>query len=356
MARKELNEVHLLRGLASLMVCLFHLILGNANLFPSSNLLERTFSFGYLGVEIFFILSGYVICYSFPEGFGFRHLGTFFSKRIVRIEPPYIASIVLVIVLNLFSHKITGIKTEISYLNVLSHLAYINNFNPTTYLNVVYWTLGVEFQFYLLIAFVFPFMKVSRYILLLILGIFMFLSCLHFSDKIAIILPYLSYFALGILLYFYKLKRQVNSLLFLFLSVLFTTQIFFFQGVEGTVAAVFTVLVLLFWQYSNSIIRFFSTISYSLYLIHVPVGGKVINLGMRFATSPLSRYSLVLVAVLVSVGFAYLFHKIVEQPAFKLSKKIVYKFPNTRSVESGSNKEDRNFQKQILTVPSSNNF
>ncbi|RYZ22991.1 MAG: acyltransferase, partial [Chitinophagaceae bacterium] len=131
--KKELEEVFLLRGVASLMVCLFHLILGNEGLFPSSNLLEQIFSYGYLGVEVFFILSGYVICYSLPLDFGLADLRAFFLKRIYRIEPPYIVSILVVLLLNYLSHSITGQPNHVDFLAVLGHLAYVNNFNTSTY-------------------------------------------------------------------------------------------------------------------------------------------------------------------------------------------------------------------------------
>ncbi|RYG28935.1 MAG: hypothetical protein EOO01_38980 [Chitinophagaceae bacterium] len=89
-------------------------------------------------------------------------------------------------------------------------------------------------------------------------------------------------------------------------------------------AAVFGASVILFWRRVNDAIRFFSAISYSLYLLHVPIGGKIINLGMRYTHSNESRYALVLFALGVSVIASYAFYKFVEMPAFRLSKKIRY--------------------------------
>ncbi|RYG51413.1 MAG: hypothetical protein EOO01_08580 [Chitinophagaceae bacterium] len=86
MARnKELVEVFLLRGVASLSVCLFHLVLGNADLFSPTNSLEKICSYGYLGVEVFFMVSGYVICYSLPEKFSYRNAKTFFLKLLIHM-------------------------------------------------------------------------------------------------------------------------------------------------------------------------------------------------------------------------------------------------------------------------------
>jgi peptidoglycan/LPS O-acetylase OafA/YrhL len=343
--KRDLAEVHFLRGAASLMVCFFHLILGNGALFPSTNALEQTFSFGYLGVEIFFILSGYVICYSLPANFGYQHLKTFLLKRIIRIEPPYIVSIVLVIVLNFLSHSITGLSDDLDILVVLSHVAYINNFIPGSYLNVVYWTLGIEFQFYFLIALLFPMFKTSRYILLAVSVLFVAISCLHIPYKIDVIVPYLAYFTLGILLFFFKIKKQISLSAYLGLTFLCCVQLFFFQGVEGLVAAIVTVLLLHFWNYTNKLIRFFSMISYSLYLVHVPVGGKVINLGMRFTNSDISKYALVLLALAVSICFAYVFYRLIELPAINYSKRVSYKI----LADNGSKEENG---RSVVLVPS----
>ncbi|RYZ30320.1 MAG: acyltransferase [Chitinophagaceae bacterium] len=324
-AKKNLAEVHLLRGVASLMVCLFHLILGNPALFPPSNLLGQIFSLGSSGVEVFFILSGYVVCYSLPADFDYSQLKTFLLKRIVRIEPPYLISIVVVIGLNFLSHCVTGLPNSFDGLNILSHVAYVNNFTSTGYLNVVYWTLGIEFQFYLFAGMVFPLIRQSKYILLLFAGCFVCLACVPIPFKADIILPYFSYFTLGILLLFYKIKRQINLGYYLVFAAICLLQILFYKGPGGCVAAVTTLVILHFWNFLNKLILFFSMISYSLFLTHVPVGGKVINLGVRFAHSNLSKYLLVVAALAVSIGFAYLFHKFIELPAVHYSKRFRYR-------------------------------
>ena len=53
----------------------------------------------------------------------------FLKRRLIRIEPPYLASIILVLVLNYFSHLITGLNNIVEWENVLFHIAYLNNFN-----------------------------------------------------------------------------------------------------------------------------------------------------------------------------------------------------------------------------------
>lgn len=322
--KKELNEVHLIRGVASLMVCLFHIIVGDDKVFPAGNLLKQLFAYGYLGVVAFFILSGYIICYSFPKNFGYRDMGTFMAKRITRIEPPYILSIVLVVALNVVSYRITGKSSNVTALGLAGHLAYANNFTGTPYVNVVYWTLGIEFQFYVLIGLLFPLLKLSRAAMVGLMAAFIAVSYLPQPEHMKLLYPYLTYFAIGISIFSYKHGNGLKQpLMFLITGVsLFT--IYWIHGLPACVVSVCTAAVLLYWRHVNPVIKFFSLISFSLYLLHVPIGGKVINLGFRFIHSEAGHYGLVLLALAASIGSAYLFYLLIEKPAVKWSKKILY--------------------------------
>jgi peptidoglycan/LPS O-acetylase OafA/YrhL len=61
-------------------------------------------------------------------------------------------------------------------------------------------------------------------------------------------------------------------------------------------------------------------ISYSLYLVHVPIGGRIINLAGRLPESIEYRYPAIVVAFIVSIFGAYLFWRIVELPSQRWSK------------------------------------
>jgi len=66
-------------------------------------------------------------------------------------------------------------------------------------------------------------------------------------------------------------------------------------------------------------------ISFSLYLIHVPVGGRVVNLGRRFVETELGELLLSAVALLVCLVTAYLFYIVFERPSQRLAAKLKYK-------------------------------
>jgi peptidoglycan/LPS O-acetylase OafA/YrhL len=78
------------------------------------------------------------------------------------------------------------------------------------------------------------------------------------------------------------------------------------------------------------ILGFLGAISYSLYLLHVPIGGRVVNIGRRFVDGPVHEFFLSLVALAVSLLVATIFWKYVEEPAKRASKRVVLRAPFSR--------------------------
>ncbi|MEV1287830.1 acyltransferase [Micromonospora sp. NPDC049679] len=138
-----------LRFLAALMVVTFHLIAlpkaWNAppeELFP---VLRLPAAYGWLGVELFFLVSGFVICMS---SWG-RSLGDFFVSRVARLYPAYLFGIlattgVLVLVAD-------GLE-RLSIKDILMNLTMLQEPLGARHVDGVYWTLWVELRFYLLFS------------------------------------------------------------------------------------------------------------------------------------------------------------------------------------------------------------
>lgn len=322
--KKELNEVHLLRAIAALSVTFFHLAIGNQALFPTKSLLTNVISFGYLGVQMFFILSGYVICYSLPPNYNHKNFKAFLLKRLIRIYPPYLISILLVIVLTSASHSLTGLKNDFNFLDIFSNVFLLNNFGIGHYLNVVFWTLGIEIQFYVLLGISFYLLKTKKSIVIFVLVMLFFASIPRFKS-LDLILPYVLMFTLGIITYFYKITKKLNLNLYSILVCTLLIHIYYYLGTPVLLTSFFSVVTILFWNQANRLILFFSNVSFSLYLTHVIVGGKVINLGLRYVDSLSERYILLIGAFGVSVLAAYIFYFLFEKPSMLLSKKILYK-------------------------------
>jgi len=330
--RKQiLQQFTFLRALASLSICIFHIYCGNSNLFPEENFLKSIFAYGYLGVHLFFMISGFIICYSLPNNYNYVDALSFFKKRFIRIEPPYIASIFLLLALNVVASLFTRNTIEFNWINLIFHLGYLNNFGLGNYYNVVYWTLGIEFQFYLLLGLLLPLFNRSK------TGIFLFIIGLAIGTVIPtgskeLIFPYLSIFGLGIVTYYFKYLKLLHKSSYWILTLLLFGLIYYNLGLAILAVCIIGLLVIHFYRYQHTVINFFSRISYSLYLIHVPIGGKIVNFGIRYAHTNIQKYMLVVIAISISIFASYIFYLIVEKPFVIISKKIIYS--NTSAANS----------------------
>lgn len=110
---------------------------------------------GVRGVELFFVISGFILALPFArqwlqEG-RVVSLRKYYVRRLTRLEPPYILSYVIAIVMfGVYTHG-AGI-TRLYLEHVAAGLVYLNNaiFHASNLVNSVTWTLEIEIQFYIL--------------------------------------------------------------------------------------------------------------------------------------------------------------------------------------------------------------
>lgn len=111
---------------------------------------------GAFGVNIFFLLSGFLIWQSAKRLLVKKNgLMIYFIHRITRIYPLYLINIAFILMCSSF--YIGYFKPDTSFVTVIRHLFFLQNFKPlvVTHLNGVYWTLVHEFIFYLLVPILF---------------------------------------------------------------------------------------------------------------------------------------------------------------------------------------------------------
>src|ERR1700750_2536717 len=79
-----------LRGVAAVIVVAFHLFEAN-----SASHYVQIINHGYLAVDFFFLLSGFVIGYAYDDRWGKITMGDFFKRRLVRLEPIVVIGVVV---------------------------------------------------------------------------------------------------------------------------------------------------------------------------------------------------------------------------------------------------------------------
>lgn len=347
------------RGLAALSVVVFHsadVFLGRS--IPSGStryLLDSIMRMGYLGVELFFVISGYCIiasaCSALNNPYGHKQ---FISARFRRIFPAYWLSLILLVcgllvvsvAIKIGWIRLSGYPIELQYLR--SPVALLTNITLTQLIFrqpsilIPAWTLCYEAAFYLV---VFGLIRYRR------LNVKTLLNLVHTITVLALLLLILSpqhvfypldlwpLFGLGALVYHWlnplNSKRPVSwtfSISFLFIIFIVFRNIRDYSEepsrITFSVGFIFALLIVLLRRYElylqqRHIVKMFSwlgLISYSLYLIHGQciVGVDILTKVLRHF--PGSSYYFLIFSILFSICCAYLFYRFCERPFLQKKK------------------------------------
>jgi peptidoglycan/LPS O-acetylase OafA/YrhL len=147
------------RALAALWVVLYHYQPRIDQAFAPARHLDPLLSIGYLGVDLFFALSGFILAYTYFEGFrtGVTRAGygRFLQLRLARMYPVHLFTLHIVVGLYLAT-KVAGIELshpdgqDYGPLSYVANLGLVQNwFTPTLSWNGVAWSLSAEWAVYL---------------------------------------------------------------------------------------------------------------------------------------------------------------------------------------------------------------
>jgi peptidoglycan/LPS O-acetylase OafA/YrhL len=165
--RRHIPALDGVRGLAIACVIVRHLALELPSLSQPGALLDRILGsvgrFGYLGVDLFFVLSGFLITGILVDAKGgTRYFRTFYARRVLRIFPLYYAACLFFIVIlphvpNMANDP--GVHTLVRnqawyWLYATNLLAAFNVPEATPLQTAHFWSLAVEEQFYLIWPFI----------------------------------------------------------------------------------------------------------------------------------------------------------------------------------------------------------
>jgi peptidoglycan/LPS O-acetylase OafA/YrhL len=349
--RTEFRSIVWLRAVASLMVVWTHLVSIFCHAYGVSwlplRLVETLLNqplgliagFSVFGVDLFFVISGFVITHA-----GLRERSPAFAiKRLLRIYPPFLVSLVAAIVtlatyIAVFGHPFPSTVIP-SWRKFWDSLWLLNVFFIADRINInpVAWTLVLEMVFYVTVFLGLPLLK-RRPLLPVAAQIVLYAVCLWIypfaNDGVRhFVTTYTSMFLLyqGQALYLVWSKR-IGWLSFLaiwttyyalYVTALHTVQASYYRAeplvVQNAVMA-FALFVALLSADSRlplpRIVRFFSDISYSLYLNHAVPG--FILLAVLY---PHVGYTSALtVSFAGCVVLSALSFKLVEQPSQRLAR------------------------------------
>jgi len=318
----RLYELDALRGLAAMAVVFFHFFYRYDQIYGHHDLISSWAYLGQFGVQLFFIISGYVIFWTLSRS---SRAMDFIVSRFSRLYPVFWAALLLTFsIVSIFGLPGLEVETDSAILNTLMFHEYLR----VPHVDGVYWTLTVELTFYFLV-FVFYIFKQLKHV-----EVWLFFSVILAvlknngveipSEIIKILISnHMAFFVSGIC--FYKLTHEGFSKkvsLVLALSLLSSVTLF-----SIAMCAFFTVVYFVFYLAVSGRLNclaakpllFLGGISYALYLTHQNIGYVVINAVSMNGGDPLLA---IVLAMLVSIAVAYCLTRFVEQPSMNFIRKV----------------------------------
>ncbi len=155
--------VDILRGFSAMLVVFYHVLAHRP--WPSFDTtgIGRLPLSGWVGVDLFFVISGFVIGKTAMDGHssGLPWRQRYFHRRVTRIVPLYLATLVVWVVLvnpSLLTYQWASVY------HIATHLGFVHNLWHETHgsINPPNWSVGLEVQFYVLIAICAPWIARAR--------------------------------------------------------------------------------------------------------------------------------------------------------------------------------------------------
>ena len=355
--RERLHELDALRGVAALVVVFTHyhdLLMSAAqralmpHLYMAFIYLAAPLYAGQSAVVLFFVLSGFVLSLPYLEGKQQTYL-IFALRRVIRIYLPYLAALAIAVLGDSLLHGriqqgewlIPPWSSAPTAAHIWQHVLFLGSYDMFAF-NMVFWSLVIEMRvslvFPLLAALVRTSLK-TQFLATMCLLIVSTVLCLRYeSSALLLTFRFGCYFLVGILLA--RARRQIREiyrslssrtrLCFVFMSFICSgyavalrskPSLIEFVSLLGATGAIILSLQEGKWRsfLRRDTPQFLGQISYSLYLVHIPV---LFGCFVLLHSHSSSKLLLLLVYVLSALLAATLFFQIVEKPCLLLSRRI----------------------------------
>ncbi len=338
MRANRVNEIDLLRFLAALAVVFFHYAFrgfaaDGLSIMPYP-LLAPVAKYGYLGVNLFFMISGFVILMTAASG----SLRAFFVSRVVRLYPAFWACCTITAV---FIVVMGGMQFQVSPIQYLVNLTMFSEFVQVPSIDGSYWSLFAELKFYVLVAIVLKAGRIHQ--ALPLMAVWLIASIMleifpSYTIGYYLVADYSAYFIAGATCFLVWLQGTSMSRLGMLLAC---WAMAIFQSLQrlksidqrlqvqldpmviaATITAFFVILVLVAlrrtgaWGRSSAALA--GALTYPLYLLHQNIGYMIFNA----AYPALNPHILLWGTLLLVLGMAYAVNAFIEKryaPKLKLA-------------------------------------
>ena len=320
------NNFDILRLILAVLVFFAHW-----NILTSQDISNQLFHLSGYAVHMFFIVSGFLIFWSFDADQNKKH---FYIKRFFRIFPLYAF---LIILQTLFFIGFSDGSTFEVIKYFIANIFFLNFLAPSVgstlsslevnAINGSLWTLKNEVVFYLIVPLLFMFYKKwGGYILLILYSLsvaYMFAVDYLGIEKLLVQFPaQVRLFMVGILLYILFDKFNKKNIYFLAIVSLILLIVLKDNTSFNYILYPFCIgFVMIFLVYFVKNIQVNFDFSYSLYILHFPV----IQLALYFEINPTNPIISFVVLFAVILVLSYFSEKYIEKRFIKIGREIVKK-------------------------------
>ncbi|GAB3199679.1 peptidoglycan/LPS O-acetylase OafA/YrhL [Pontibacter aydingkolensis] len=312
-----------LRGLAALAVALFHYTSAYRSYFGHSFSESFDFDYGLYGVELFFMISGFVIFFSFDR---IKSSKEFLFNRAIRLYPAYWFCLII----TFFAVHSFGLnELETSIPEMLVNLTMFQKLFGVKDVDGVYWSLFAEWMFYLMMLVLFVTKSLNRILYIGILWVTLGLInqfLFSFGPAATILnLHYGLFFYAGILFFLYLKAPENRKVIQGHLLFTCLAAIAMYMPKGGVQVAVITSFFVLFYLgingkldfLTNKVLLLLGSISYTFYLFHQYIGYIIIDQTKEFFGSSLF---IIVPPLVFSLAASYAITIYIEQPIVKFMK------------------------------------
>ncbi len=316
--KERLENIDLLRGVGIIFVVLFHYTnhYSPEYLLRTDNWFLPIAKYGWSGVDIFFIVSGYCIALTIVKTSNFVE---FSVKRFARIYPAYFfCGISTLIFFSFFDLPGREVDWYTGFMNLI--FAYIVPGLKFQYIDGVYWMLIVELKFYIFFGIIyFIFKNLNKAIIVWSIFAIILNLLLIFTEKVLFfssISPHANLFLIGLMVFNLKGNNFVSYFL---ISLIALTNIFINERYSDLeIYFLFLILITILilkininWKYN--LLSRVGLISFSWYLLHNNIGIIIIREINKLGFENFS----VIIATISTLFMAAISFKLIELPMKK---------------------------------------
>lgn len=324
-SNNRLVEIDALRGLAALSVVLFHYTTRFNDLFVWNPLPTMSFPDGHFGVNLFFIISGFVIFMTLDKT---SRPMDFVVSRFSRLFPAYWVSILLTFSI---THWLGLPEKLVNWTTALANLPMIHGLFHIPHVDSVYWTLEIELLFYFGMFILYRIHCLERIhqalLTLLALRLLYFILdrfCgieLSWTISHLLILQFIPWFSIGISIYLFTrpnsaiTRKQAGVIAFsAILCLLIVDSVFLAILATALALAVFLAASGRAALLRHPVLVWLGSISYPLYLLHENIGWSLL---LRFKLLGVPTDVAICATIAASLFMATVLTKTIEQPAMR---------------------------------------